>query len=206
MFEHEYPYRGNGNIEPVPQASRTIRPALLDPQISLFGGVCDDMFQSFKQQLRKALDGYSEIAVELSTNGGDADTARRIADEVRLCREYRGRELLFVGKSFVYSAGITIMSGFEKECRYLTKDCHLLIHSRRLDKHVHFSGPLSSNVQIAEEMLAQLKSGLDLENEGFRRLAAGSNIGFAEIQKRAAHNWYLRAEEALELGLVEGLV
>lgn len=204
MFENDYTA---GNIASLaPTVRDDIRPALLTPQISLFGPVCDDMFWSFKRQLDVALNNSGELCLELSTTGGDAETGRRIAEEIRMCREYRGRDILFLGKTFIYSAGITIMAAFEQNERYLSKDCHLLIHSRRLDKHVHFSGPLSSNVQVAEEVLAQLQSGLDLENEGFRKLAEGCSIPFEEIQKRASKNWYLTADQALEFGLVRKLL
>jgi ATP-dependent protease ClpP protease subunit len=189
-----------------PELDHDLREALLEPEISLFGCVDDQLFWSFKSQLKKALAVPGEIVLELSTTGGDAETARRIALELRLCQELRGRKLVFLGKSFIYSAGITIMSGFAKENRYLSRDCHLLIHSRRLDKHVHYTGPLSSNVQVAEEVLMELKSGLELEREGFQHLARGSNVSLEEIQRRAAKNWYLRAPEAVKLGLVHGLL
>jgi ATP-dependent protease ClpP protease subunit len=189
-----------------PELDHDLREALLEPEISLFGCVDDQLFWSFKSQMEKALAVPGDIVLELSTTGGDAETARRIALELRLSQELRGRKLIFLGKSFIYSAGITIMSGFAKENRYLSRDCHLLIHSRRLDKHVHYTGPLSSNVQIAEEVLMELKSGLELEREGFQDLARGSNVSPEEVQRRAANNWYLRAPEAVKLGLVEGLL
>jgi ATP-dependent protease ClpP protease subunit len=189
-----------------PEMDHDLRDALLEPEISLFGCVDDQLFWSFKSQLEKTLAVPGDIVLELSTTGGDAETARRIALELRLCQELRGRKLIFLGKSFIYSAGITIMSAFPKHARYLSRDCHLLIHSRRLDKHVHYAGPLSSNVQIAEEILMDLKSGLELEREGFEDLAKGSNVSLENIQRRAANNWYLRASEAVELGLVQGLL
>lgn len=184
-----------------------IRPALLNPAISLFGSVNDQMFERFQFQLSQALEtDAQEIAMELSTTGGDAETARRIALEINLFEKYRERKLLFFGKSFVYSAGVTIMSAFDRENRYLSKDCLLLIHARRLDKTVHYFGPLSSNVQIAEEMLGELKSGIELERQGFRALAEGSKISPEEVEKRAVRNWYACAEEALDCGLIKAVI
>ena len=209
MFENDYAVNGNGKAvqsPPHPSTNNNLRPALLEPQISLFGCVSDDMFWSFKTQLASALRLRGELCLELSTTGGDAETGRRIAEEIRICREYRGRNILFFGKTFIYSAGVTIMAGFPKEERYLSKDCHLLIHSRRMDKEVHFIGPLSSNVQVAEEVLANLKSGLALEHDGFKSLAEGCELSFDEIKKRAAKNWYLTGDEALELGMVHALL
>jgi ATP-dependent protease ClpP protease subunit len=203
MFEDEYPF-----LSPVTEQAKPtsrIKSRLLQPAIRLFGCVDDRMFDSFSEQLSAALNAEETISLELSTTGGDAETARRIALEIRLCREYQQREMLFFGKSFIYSAGVTILSAFEKECRHLSEDCQLLIHSRRLSKQVHFAGPLSANVQVAEEILAELKAGMELERKGFEDLAQGSVLTPREIEERAAHNWYLNAEEALRLGLVQGV-
>lgn len=208
MFENEYPYfNGNGGVARNPGTiSDAIRPALLDPQICLFGTVGDNMFWSFKKQLEEALKSPDELCLELSTTGGDAETGRRIAEEIRICSEYRGRDILFFGKTFVYSAGITIMAAFEKERRYLSRDCHLLIHSRRIERDVHLSGPLSSNIAVAEEMLASLRSGMTLEQAGFESLARGCTLSLEEIEKRASKNWYLTAEEACKIGLIQELL
>lgn len=190
-----------------PREESGIRPALLDPAIRLFGNVDNAMFEKFQEQLAQAIEGTDdEIAVELSTTGGDAETARRIAFDIRMSQQYRGRRLLFFGKSFVYSAGIIIMSAFGRNERFLSKDCLLLIHARRMDKQVHFFGPLASNVQIAEELLGELNSGIALERAGFRDLAAGSKITAEEIEKRATRNWYASADEALQCGLVAELI
>ncbi|WP_280812031.1 hypothetical protein [Mesorhizobium sp. L48C026A00] len=43
--------------------------------------------------------------MEINTNGGDADAARRIALEIRLFRQHSGRNAYCVGKTKVYSAG-----------------------------------------------------------------------------------------------------
>jgi hypothetical protein len=97
------------------------------------------------------------------------------------------------------------MAGFPRSKRFLSKDCVLLIHERRLTKTIELSGPLGSNVQVLKENLSQLETGIALEREGFRRLAKGSSLALEDLCKRAARNWYVRAEEALELGLVAGL-
>jgi ATP-dependent Clp protease protease subunit len=178
---------------------------LLAPNIRLFGNVNDAMFADFRAQLDNALSD-NDVVLELSTTGGDAETGRRMALDLRLAQEYRHKNLLFFGKSFIYSAGVTIMSAFKKEDRFLSRDCLLLIHSRRMDQTVHYSGPLNSNVKIAEEMLASLKSGIRLECAGFKALAKGSKMSADDIMEKASTNWYLEAQEALDLGLVQGLL
>lgn len=207
MLQNQHsPFNGN-NPAPEPATGReTIRPALLDPQISLFGTVGDAMFWSFKAQMQDALKTEGEICLELSTTGGDAETGRRIAEEIRICREYRGREVLFFGKTFIYSAGVTIMAAFDKEQRYLSRDCQLLIHSRRLNETIQLNGPLSSNIDIAKSALANLQSGLQLEQAGFESLSRGCSLSLEEIKQRAAKNWYLTAAEACEIGMVRQLL
>ena len=53
---------------------------------------------------------------------------------------------------------------------------------------------------------AQVELGIELEQDTFRRLIEGSDIALEEICDKALHNWYVPAEEALERGLVAGLV
>ena len=58
--------------------------------------------------------------VLLMTLGGDPEVARAMGDDVRLIREFQGgRDILFLGKAAVYSAGATLMSAFPVEHRFL---------------------------------------------------------------------------------------
>jgi ATP-dependent protease ClpP protease subunit len=175
------------------------------PNIRLFGTMDDDLYRTFSNDLHQLLDGNEPIVVELTTIGGEADTGRRIALDLRLAHE-AGREIFFVGKTIVYSAGVTVMAAFPAACRYLSRDCMLLIHGRRIDKQVHFYGPLQSNMQIAEEMLAQLRAGMELEREDFEQLIQGSDLNLDEVMKRAQGSWYLSAREALSHRLIAGVI
>lgn len=55
-------------------------------------------------------------------------------------------------------------------------------------------------------LLAQFEIGIRHEEENFRRLVEGSDVGFEEICRKALHNWYIPADEALDRKLVAGLV
>jgi hypothetical protein len=55
-------------------------------------------------------------------------------------------------------------------------------------------------------MIADIDHGLRLEEQGFAELIAGANVDAEEIARRAYGGWYLSAEEALNRGLVAGLV
>jgi ATP-dependent protease ClpP protease subunit len=178
---------------------------LLKPQVRLNGSVEDKMLEHFLQRMEALAEATGPVVVELTTTGGDAEIGRRIATEIRLCRDQMHRDMLFLGKTCVYSAGITIMSAFPKKCRYLTRDTVLLIHGRRLEKTLELSGPLTASKQIAEELLAQLEIGLQLESEGFSDLVRDTEISDAEVTDRARTNWYLSAAEALHRRLVEAI-
>lgn len=164
------------------------------------------MLKNFLCQLTRVLEGEDPLILELFTSGGEADTARRIALELRLVREVAGRRAFFLGKTAVYSAGVTIMAAFPREDRYLTRDAVLLVHERRLERQVQFSGPLSASFHLAREVLAQIEIGLKLEREDFAALVAGSTITQEELLRRARDSWYIPAEEALARGLVAGLI
>lgn len=180
-------------------------PHLAKPDICLYGSVDDAMFHDFQDKLNKVPEGRP-VVVELMTFGGDADVGRRIALEVRLARKRTGQDFFFLGKTVVYSSGVTIMAAFPRANRYLTRDTVLLIHGRRMDKHIHFTGSLSTSIQIAKDMLAQLEIGVRLEREGFVELIAGSDVGEEEIFRLAETSWYLSAEEALSRGLIAGIL
>jgi ATP-dependent Clp protease, protease subunit len=175
---------------------------LFSPSIRLMGAVDDRMLGSFLTQMNDALQQPGPITLEMMTTGGDADTGRRLALEIELCRELKQRDIFFLGKTCVYSAGVTLMASFPRERRFLARDTMLLIHGRSLDKEVHYHGPLKASSQIAKELLAQLETGRLLEAEGFQKLIVGSKVSLEEVVRRSETNWYLTASEALELGLI----
>jgi ATP-dependent protease ClpP protease subunit len=82
----------------------------------------------------------------------------------------------------------------------------LLIHERRLDRDVKFNGPMRTNIEIAEEILEQFKTAQLLEKRDFEALAEGSLMDAEEITAKAMGNWYLTADDALRLGLVQGVI
>jgi hypothetical protein len=82
----------------------------------------------------------------------------------------------------------------------------LLIHGRQLEKSVEISGPMRASLAKVQALREQIKVGLKHEDENFRRLIDGCDIGMDELCEKALHNWYLPADEALERGLVAGLL
>ena len=106
----------------------------------------------------------------------------------------------------VYSAAVTVMGAFPREDRFLTGDATLLIHCRKLEKTLELEGPLPASAQRVRQLLSEIGNGLRLEAEGFARLIEGSGISLEEIQRKAADNWYLPAADALDRGLIAGLL
>lgn len=184
---------------PAPHSTRY--PLLATPHICLSGPVDHAMYHSFRDQLAAA-PTEGTLVIAISTLGGDPEVARLMGDEVRLLREYTGREILFLGKVAVYSAGATFMAHFPVDKRFLTKGTRLMIHERKLTCDVHLEGPLKTLVPILQAKLHEIEESIRIEEEGFRDIVAGSKLGFDELCRKAPSNLYLEAEEARDLGLV----
>ena len=76
---------------------------LAAPQMRLVGSVDEAMYNEFRDQLAAAPD-EGPLVLALTTLGGNPEIARAMGDDVRLLRE-TGREIIFLGKAAVYSAG-----------------------------------------------------------------------------------------------------
>lgn len=176
-------------------------PLLAMPHIHLSGTVDEAMYTSFRDQLRDC-PAEGTLVVSLTTLGGDPEVARAMGQDVRLLREFKDRELLFLGKVAVYSAGATFMAAFPVANRFLTQGTRLLIHERQIAKTIDLNGPLRMMVSNLKAALHEIETSIDIEEEGFRDLIAGSRVTFEEVHERAPDNWYIGAEEAREMGLV----
>ncbi len=176
-------------------------PLLARPHIHLSGTVDYDMYAAFSEQLAAA-PREGTLVVAICTLGGDPEVARLMGDEIRLIREFEGREILFLGKVAVYSAGATFMSHFPIDKRFLTRGTRIMIHERKMTDKVHIEGPLKTLVPALKAKLHEIEESIRIEEEGFRDLIAGSTITFDEVQQRAPSNWYIEADEARDLGLV----
>jgi len=181
-------------------------PAALDePGVSLVGKVDAAMVEKLRDGLAAA-EPEGDLAIELTTSGGDAELGRRMALDVeRAARRRRGR-LLFLGKTEIYSAGVTVMAAFPREHRFLTDDAVMLIHCRKLEQVVTLSGPIRTSLPLLDGLRQQIELGLALERQIFERLVASSDISLEELSGRALCDWYLTADEALRRGLVARVV
>lgn len=175
---------------------------LYQPNIRIIGNIGTGTLWDVINALDDIRKRNEDIVLELMTEGGDADTARRIALEISLFLRDSGQSGYFVGKTIVYSAGATIMSAFPAANRFATHDTTFLIHERRIMRSVNFDGPMRAVIQIAKEQVSLLETAERIEWQGFEDLVKGSNIDADTLYKRARENYYLTAEEALETGLI----
>lgn len=136
------------------------RALLHRPHIRLLGSVDEKMLQGLLDGLDGAKDDGSDLSLEISTLGGDAEIARRMVLELDLARtRLPSRRFLFIGKTTIYSAGVTVMSAFPREERFVTSDSSFLIHCRQLEKTVEISGPLRGSLPKVEALREQLENG-----------------------------------------------
>jgi ATP-dependent Clp protease protease subunit len=186
--------------------SATARLPTLAPHIRLFGHVDGGMLSEFFRQQREAPKD-EPIVFELSTLGGDPDIGRRLAQEIRLWRAHGQVDVYFLGKTFVYSAGVTVMSAFPVDRRFITDDTVLLVHERKITKTIELQGALRACKALVDDVLAQLESGQRVEDRDFARLVQGSKITHEELRERVlSRDWYVPAAQALELGLVANTI
>jgi len=177
------------------------------PDIRLHGQVDDAMLDLFIAQLDAVREKQGPVLVEITTLGGDAEIGERIAENIRIAQEYFGMDMYLLGVTTVYSAGITIMSAFSAQKRFLSKSTTLLIHERRMDHSLQLTGPLRICEALAQDALAEIRTSQRLQNETFERLMRGSDLSAeAVLQQVAKADWYLPATEAVRLKLVAGLI
>ncbi len=176
------------------------------PAVMLSGKVDYDMYARFRSQF----DGASKqelVVIELSTLGGDPEVARMMGEDIRFASEMSpDRRFVFLGKAAIYSAGTTFMSFFARRNRFLTRGTRLMIHERKMAKELKIEGPLTTCIATLEATLNEIKSSIQIQNEGFENLIKGSSVEMSEVLQKAPSNWYIEAEEAQRLGLIEAVL
>ncbi|MHC2020255.1 peptidase S14 [Methylobacterium sp. CM6247] len=181
-------------------------PAFKAPAILLSGFVDHDMYRDFRRQFDQASE-QKLVVVELSTLGGDPEVARMMGEDIRFHTAMTpDRRFVFLGKAVIYSAGATFMSFFARCNRYLTPGTRLMIHERKLSKELKLDGPLTTCVATVKAALNEIECSIEIQNEGFANLIRGSSVTMDEVLRRAPSNWYVHAEEASALGLIEAVI
>jgi ATP-dependent protease ClpP protease subunit len=180
--------------------------AFQNPAVALSGVVDYNMYVAFRQQFGNA-SAQDFVVIELATLGGDPEVARMMGEDVRFATEMAPqRRFVFLGKAAIYSAGTTFMSFFARENRYLTRGSRLMIHERKLSKNLIIDGPLTTCLATVQATLNEIECSIAIQNEGFQNLINGSQVPLEEVIRRAPSNWYLEAQEAKKLGLIEAVL
>ena len=180
--------------------------AFKSPAIILSGVVDYEMYTKFRTQFDNAAE-TSLVVIELSTLGGDPEVARMMGEDVRFASEVDPtRRFVFLGKAAIYSAGTTFMSFFLRQNRYLARGTRLMVHERKLSKKLVIDGPLTTCVAVVKATLNEIECSIAIQNEGFQNLVLGSSVTLDDVLKRAPSNWYLEAQEAKDLGLIEAVL
>lgn len=178
----------------------------VSPAVMLSGQVDYDMYGTFRKQFDAAVD-KALVVVELSTLGGDPEVARMMGEDVRFASEmHPDRRFVFLGKAAIYSAGTTFMSFFARPNRYVTRGTRLMIHERKLSKELKINGPLTTCIATVKATLHEIESSIEIQNEGFANLIRDSKVTMAQVLEKAPYNWYIKANEAVALGLIEGVL
>lgn len=176
------------------------------PSIMLTGAVDYNMYQWFRNCLTNA-PKQGLVIVELSTLGGDPEVARMMGEDIRFHSDmHPERRIVFLGKTAIYSAGATFMGFFARENRYLTRGTRVMIHERLITKNIHLEGPLTTCIAALKATINEIQSSIAIQNEGFANLVLGSSLTVEDVIQRATENWYLEANEAQQLGLVEAVL
>jgi ATP-dependent protease ClpP protease subunit len=76
-----------------------------------------------------------------------------------------------------------------------------------MKKDIHLDGALRGCRSAVQDVLAEIESGQRLERDGFALLVKGTQLPVDDIEKRVMEkDWYLTANEALDIGLIGGIV
>lgn len=149
----------------------------------------DGMFSAEEcQQFLENNADATEIEVEIRSNGGYADVAFDIHDQLRNC----GKTVYIVGYN-VKSAAVAIFLAAEKENRSLTKLAPFLIHKATIDPWMLGSMNTDELAALATELSEYDNKLLDLYVE---RTGADRSV----LETEMSYNKSMTAARALELG------
>lgn len=81
-----------------------------------------------------------------------------------------------------------------------------MIHERLLSKNLALNGPLTTCLASVQATLNEIECSIAIQNEGFANLVNGSKVTLEEVLRRAPSNWYVEAQEAKEMGLIEAVL
>ena len=127
--------------DPAAGPGETRRPALVDR-----GDRRQARSRDFLDALRKAEEADGDLAMELTTLGGDAEMARRIVLEIGLARSGSAAASSSSARPSSTPPESRSCRPSRAEDRWLTAGRDVLIHCRQLDKTIEISGPIRASL------------------------------------------------------------
>ncbi len=176
-------------------------------QISLTGEVNDSMTKVLDDGLVKAReDNKKKVVILLSSRGGSVDSGNAIAETIRLASR-NGLDISIVGRTYVRSAAVVIFMSLPVEKRFITRDCHIMVHpvKKALNK-------LESPVSITElierlnEELGHAKHIQRVENAMIRKIRKEAGISEERFEQmyRTSHRFY--ANDVIKHNLASAII
>ncbi|MEL7738813.1 ATP-dependent Clp protease proteolytic subunit [Citromicrobium bathyomarinum] len=192
--------------DPRNPATQPASQSLASPGIRLYGTMDAAMYAEFSEMLSEQAPG-GPIVIALTTMDGDPEIARSMAEDIRLLRDRGRREIIFLGKTAVYSAGVLFMAAFPVGQRYLTRATKLLITENKRAQPIQLAGgSLRSVASQLEHARREIQREIDQEDDDFRAISEGSNVSVQELREKAPGDWYITASEAKAMGLIAEVV
>jgi|TARA_R100000049_G_C1950274_1_gene97573 ATP-dependent protease ClpP protease subunit len=192
--------------DPRNPATQPASQSLASPGIRLYGKMDAAMYAQFSEMLSEQAPG-GPIVIALTTMDGDPEIARSMAEDIRLLRDRGRREIIFLGKTAVYSAGVLFMAAFPVGQRYLTRATKLLITENKRAQPIELAGGSLRNVASQlEHAQREIQREIDQEDDDFRAISEGSNVSVQELREKAPDDWHITASEAKAMGLIAEVV
>ena len=178
------------------------------PSITLAGRVEPALVAVLDKQIKAMMEKKPEKAlVILTTTGGMNAYSIGIYERLRLLQQVV--DLTLVGIGIVYSAGITISMAFPKEKRWLTAESSMMFHQTQVEIT---PSNTSTSINLTARELLLAESAVSLEHQRrnlewiFDRIAKGTGQKEKTIKKMAESGTYFTAKEALDFGLIGGIL
>lgn len=150
--------------------------------IFAFGEIDEEFYENFVQELFQ----HDECNLFLTSVGGDIELAFAMYD---LIRSHGNVRTIGVGR--VYSAAVIVMQA--SKIRLLSENSLMMLHHPT----VHVEDTL-------DNALSYLNTTEKLWINALKLLSEKTNLSVDELKRLLANDLYLTADEAIELGLIDG--
>lgn len=142
-----------------------------------------------KEDVGKPIEERKPIKIFISSPGGDLDATLSFIGLIGLSKT----PIWTINMGWAYSAaGLILMAGHK---RFIMPNCSVLIHSG--------SGQLGGSFEQTTEQMKNYKALVDKMREF---ILSKTKIDTKLFKKNSTKDWYINAEEALSLGIVDEIV